>query len=525
MNNSFESKMRQHREIWQKRIWKLFTPKRLAAFLTVVYVASLVPLFWIAKYNYPSADDYTNGSRCHQVWVAGRTVFGVIRESLLRTADEWFTWRGCYTSSFLSALSPNIWGDNFYFMTPCLVLLMLSGSMMYMLHGILVKVLKGDKYTSHSISMLVLLISVQCLYEKGRVEAFYWYSGAINYTFIYGLSLLFYGLLISICYDKGKKRRISLLFASIIGFLVAGGNQMTMLNVAIILVVTVGIMAYRKKWREYRALLIPIGTFFAGFVLAVIAPGNFVRAGSATGMNPVKAVIVSLYSCLDLAIDEWTSWPLIVMIIAMVPLFWHIMGKTNFSFRYPMLVVFFGYGLVSAMLTPPLFAIGNTEAGRIQSMLFFMYVLVLTLCVGYITGWIQKKSKTHNLVSEKGDEEIDVSGEKNGYGISGTWCILGCLTFLIFGSLITVIPEPYYYTASSAITDLRSGSAGIYGEEQRERIKLYRNRKNDTVEIDDLSEKPSLLFFSDITSDENDWTNKGVARFYDLEAVVIKKNE
>lgn len=525
MNSFFENKMRQCREIWQKKIQQLFTPKKLAVFLTVVYVASLIPLFLIAKYNYPSADDYTNGNRCHQVWVAGRSVLGVFRESLLRTVDEWFTWRGCYTSSFLSALPPNIWGDNFYFLTPCLVLLMLSCSMMYMFHAILVKALKGDKYTSHSISMLVLLISVQCLFKQGRVEAFYWYSGAINYTFIYGLSLLFYGLLISICYDKGKKRRISLLFASIMGFLVAGGNQMTMLNVTIILVVTVGVMAYRKKWREYRALLIPVGTFFAGFVLAVIAPGNFVRAGAASGMNPVKAVVVSLYSSLDLAIDEWTSWPLIVMIVAMVPLFWHIAGKTNFPFRYPMLIVLFGYGLVSAMLTPPLFAIGNTEAGRIQSMLFFMYVLVLTLCVGYITGWIQKKIDTHNLMSEKGNEEIGLDEKKNGYGISGTWCILGCLTFLIFGSLITVMPEPYYYTTTSAITDLRNGCACIYGEEQRERTELYWNRKNDTVEIDDLSEKPSLLFFSDITADENDWKNKGVAQFYDLQAVVIKKNE
>ena len=509
MNNSFESKMRQSGEKWIIRIQKLFTPKRLAVLLTVVYVVSLVPLLWIAKYNYPSADDYTNGSRCHQIWEMGGSVFRVIGEALLRTVDEWFTWRGCYTSSFLSALPPNIWGDNLYFLTPWVVLLMLSGSMLYLLHEILVKAMKADQYTSHSISMLVLLITVQCLYEQGRVEAFYWYSGAINYTFVYGLSLLFYGLLISAGYAKGKKRTVRLILASVLGFLTAGGNQMTMLNAAIVLLVMIGIMTYRQKWQEHLGLLLPIGTFFVGFVLAVIAPGNFARAGAAQGMNPIKAILVSLYGCLDLAVDEWTSWPLIVIVIAMVPLFWHIAEKSDFTFRYPVVVVLFGYGLVSAMLTPPLFALGNMEAGRIQAMLFFMYVLVLTLCVGYITGWAQKKYHPCSEINEK----------------AGIWCLLGCFAFLLFGSLITVIPEPHYYSATSAMTDLLNGSAGVYGAEQRGRTELYHDRNNDMVEVDDFSAKPSLLFFSDITADENDWTNKGVARFYDLETVVIKKDE
>lgn len=508
MNNSFESKMRQFGEKWIKRIQKLLTPKRIAVLLTVVYVVSLVPLLWIAKYNYPSADDYTNGSRCHQIWEMGGSVFRVIGEALLRTVDEWFTWRGCYTSSFLSALPPNIWGDNLYFLTPWVVLLMLSGSMLYLLHEILVKAMKADQYTSHSISMLVLLITVQCLYEQGRVEAFYWYSGAINYTFVYGLSLLFYGLLISAGYAKGKKRTVRLILASVMGFLTAGGNQMTMLNVAIVLLVMIGIMIYRKKWKEHLGLLLPIGTFFVGFVLAVIAPGNFVRAGVAQGMNPIKAIMVSLYGCLDLAIDEWTSWPLIVMVVAMVPLFWHIAKKSDFSFRYPLIVVFFGYGLVSAMLTPPLFALGNIEAGRIQSLLYFMYVLVLTLCVGYITGWAQKKYHPCSEMNEK----------------AGIWCLLGCFAFLLFGSVITVIPEPHYYTATSAMTDLMNGSAITYGKEQEERIDQYRSEKTGIIEVEKLTEQPLLLFFSDIVEDTDDWKNKGICRFYELDAVSVKKS-
>ena len=51
---------------WDGRITKLITPKSVAVFTTVVYVLSLVPLLWLAWYNYPSADDYSIGSNCHQ---------------------------------------------------------------------------------------------------------------------------------------------------------------------------------------------------------------------------------------------------------------------------------------------------------------------------------------------------------------------------------------------------------------------------------------------------------------------------
>ena len=40
-----------------EKLSKWVTPKSLAVFLTIVYVAGLVPLLWIGWYNYPSADD------------------------------------------------------------------------------------------------------------------------------------------------------------------------------------------------------------------------------------------------------------------------------------------------------------------------------------------------------------------------------------------------------------------------------------------------------------------------------------
>lgn len=495
---------------------KWITPKALAIFLTIGYVISLMPLLWISKFNYPSADDYTNGSRCYHVWEAGHSVLKVLAEAFSRTIDEWLTWRGCFTSSFLSALPPNIWGEKLYFLTTWVVLLTLSLATVFFFYELFVKGFGANKYVSHSVSMITLFIMVQCMGESGRAESFYWYSGAINYTFIQGLSLFFYGMLISIANSGGRKKGVKMIVTSALGFLTAGGNQMSMLNGAIVLVCVIVLLTASGKWKDYKKIWIPIVSFYVGFVLGVTAPGNFVRAGASSGMNPVKAIFVSFYYCLDLMINQWTTWSILLLVICMVPLFWHIAENADFKFPYPFLVVIFGYCMVSAMATPPLFIMGNIEAGRIQGLMFLVYVPVLVLCVGYVTGWIRQKWE-----GTQKSKEIFIGQENSFWGIHGCQWLAGCMIFFLFCSLISMIPEPHYYTFTSAIADIRDGSATAYGEELEERVKLYHNGAGEVLIVEPLSRRPQLLFFSDIETDPMDWKNRGICRYYDLDSVAV----
>lgn len=494
---------------WKIRIQEKITPGKTAALLTAVYIISLIPLLWIACYNYPSADDYSIGSQCHQVWINSHSVFRVLWAGVVRAAEDWLNWMGYFTSNFLMAIPPSTFGERFYVLTTWIMLGMLSFSTLYLFHAIFVKVFKGDKHVSLSISVITLLITVQCM--VGRTEAFYWYSGAVNYIFVHSLSLFFYGLLIGCVYDKGKKRIWDFIAGSFLGFFTGGGNQMTALNVAVILLVVTGALCFLKKWRTYRFLFFPIGMFYLGFILNIAAPGNWVRAADASGMNPVKAVLVSFYYCLDYCMSEWSGWPVLIMIIALIPLFWHLTKETEFQFNYPLIVVLFGYCLVSAMMTPPLFAVGNIGAGRLQALTFTMYILVLTLCVGYVTGWVRKKiEKKCNLSRE------------NLFSASQIWCLFGCLAFLGIGSMIMIIPEPSYYTFSSALTDIFNGSAKEYGDALKVRSDLY-NSGSGVVEVEVLPSQPELLYFSDIKSDPEDWENRGLCRFYGLDSVKVKE--
>lgn len=515
MKADLETKINQMGEKWSGQLRKLITPKTLAAFTTVIYVCSLIPLLWIAWYNYPSADDYSIGSNCHQAWMATHNVFAVIWQGVVRAADDWVNWMGYFTSNFLMAVPPSTFGERWYVLTTWIMLGMLSFSVMYLFHAIFVKAFKADRLISHSVAMLVLFASVQCMCPVGRCEAFYWYSGAANYIFVHSMSLFFFGLLVSSVYDTGKKRVWDLSAACVLGFLTGGGNQMSALNAAIILLMAVVLISVCKKWNVCRALGIPIAIFYVGFLLNVAAPGNWVRAEGANGMNPIKAVLVSFYDCLDRAMSEWTTWPVILIMIALIPLFWHMAEKVSFRFPCPLIVLLFGYCLTSAMITPPVFAVGNMEAGRLQALTYLMYILILSLCVGYVTGWVRQKWT--------GGQNETAAESLSGFSAESCWCLVGCIVFLVLGSVLTVIPEPHYYTFSSACTDLLNGSAATYGDALKERMEIYRSGGEGIIEVKPLPAQPVLLYFSDIKEDPEDWENKGLSRYYGFEGVVVRK--
>lgn len=488
---------------------KYITPKNLSWFLMIGYWVSLIPVFAIGIYNYPSADDYSIGSSCRQVWVESHSIIQTVWQGILRAVEDWMIWMGYFTSNFVMAIPPSVFGEKFYILTTVIMVGAVSLSTGYLLHQIFVNVFHADKYISRCIIAVLLFFNIQCMI--GRNEAFYWYCGASNYILTHAMSIFFYGMLISLAVKQKENRKMFVFGTACIGFMTGGANQMTALNVAIVLAVAAGWVTWQKKWNSNKRLIIPMLSFYIGFVLNIAAPGNWIRAEGTSGMNPIKAVLVSLSYCLEYCLGEWTDWSMIVMIIMLIPLFWRLVSNTSFSFSYPLVVIAFGYGLVSAMMTPPLFAVGNIGAQRLQALTFTMYILVLVLCEGYVIGWIQKKyyRKMENADSKK-------------LSLDTIFCVTGCILFLLFGMAITIVPNPHYYTFSSAMTDLLNGSAKAYGEALEERAVLYNSGEKNIV-VEPLPAQPVLLYFSDITSDAQDWQNRGLCRYYGLDSVVVKE--
>lgn len=487
---------------------KYVTAKNLSWFLKIMYFISLIPVFAIGIYNYPSADDYSIGSNCRQTWVASHSLFQTLWQGILRAVEDWLIWMGYFTSNFFMAIPPCVFGEKFYALTSVIMVGALSLSTGYLLHQIFVNVFQADKYISRCVIAILLFFNIQCM--VGRTEAFYWYCGASNYMLTHTVAILFYGMLISLVVKPRKRPYFFCLITSCMGFLAGGANQMTALNVAIVLFVAAGWLTWKKKWKRNNSIMVPMVFFYIGFILNIAAPGNWIRAEGTNGMNPIKAIMVSLSYCLEYCLGEWTDWSIILMMIMLIPLLWKLVSNTTYRFQCPLLIVAFGYGLVSAMMTPPLFAVGNIGAERLQALTFTMYMLVLVLCEGYVIGWIQKKYYSRMEKANTKQLSLDT-----------IVCVVGCILFLFFGMVITIIPMPHYYTFSSAMTDLLNGNAKAYGEALEERAVLYNSGEKNIV-VEPLPAQPILLYFSDITSDTGDWQNRGLSRYYGLDSVVVE---
>jgi len=528
------------KRICPEGLQRMITPKTVAVFMTILYVGSLIPLFMIAKYNYPSADDYSIGETCRHAWTQTHSVFAVLWQAVVMAWEDFWHWMGYFSSIFMMSAHPGVFGEEFYTVTPYIMVGMISLGSMYLMHALFVKAMKIDKYVVHSITMFMLFVTVQRM--VGANEALYWYCGAVNYTFMHGLSLFFYGAVISMFFETSRKKRIfDVTVACVCGFVVGAGNYMTSLNVAILMVsamLVIGFFLLRAKkiaagklktesddrhvqseaaaktgitedlarLRMIRKrLLLPTGFFMVAFLLSCFAPGNSYRAEGATGMNPIKAVLISFYYALDYCLGEWSGWFTIILVVITAVLFYHGAGKTDFKFPCPLLVVGFSYCVLSAMITPPLFAVSNIEAGRLRALIYMMYILLLTLDACYVAGWLRKRAA---LV-------VDTC-----FSLNTCYVLIACAVFFFFASALCVIPEPEYYTCTSAVGDLLDGDARAYGEAHRARTEILNDSSvQGEIVFEKLPAEPKLLYFTDITPDASSWENKAMARYYGKESV------
>ena len=80
----------------------------------------LWPLFTIAKYDYPSADDWSFGKYMYRAMQAGEGIAGVFHAIYQTLAQN--VWEARFSILILSALQPAAFGEHFYRITPYLMI-------------------------------------------------------------------------------------------------------------------------------------------------------------------------------------------------------------------------------------------------------------------------------------------------------------------------------------------------------------------------------------------------------------------
>lgn len=505
--------------------WKYqFNKRHLSILVTTAFVLMLIPMLVLGFYDFPSADDFSMALETHQKFVETGSVFQAVLASLQKAWLIYSQYEGYFFSIIITNVCPSAFSESLYFLTPFIILGMLVFGVKYFFDALFVRVWKLDKDLTNVAAMLTLMLMIHSL-PKGnlRVEAFYWYSGAINYTFTFGMAFFWLGLLMRSVYDedaKAKKRK--LVWACFWGFWMGGANYLTALELAIIsvLILFICFMVKRGAFElaegtdsdAFRRIWIPAVVNLIGFACSCFTPGNLVRSSETQHVGALKSVFLSIYSTFDMMVNGMARWELWVALILLIPVFGTMATRLKVRFQHPFMFVLFAFLLVSSNMTPPFFAVGNIAAGRLMALGWMEFVVMAVLTLFYLTAWARQQ------LEEKKDEQE--ASEENMLSVRHSFVIAVTLGFLIFGSILSVIPEHDYFSGTSALFAIMDGSAATYKAENDQRLLAFRDDSIKDVELPEYSVHPEMLFYWDVTPDKDEWVNMATATYYNKDSVV-----
>lgn len=543
--------------------------QRLSYLLIVIYALSLIPVLVIGKYDYPSADDFSMGLGTRLVYEATGSLLAVAGKILSETVRYYRTWIGYFTSCLFTTVSPATFGEAWYALTPAVILLALHVGVAVFFYALMEKALGMNRYVRRCMTVLALFLMVQRMPEGSlRVEAFYWYSGAGNYTLTFSAGLLYLAFyVLSVCGVRRKNRSLFLILACIMGFLAGGGNYLSALSFAVVSVLF-AIYLVNMKIRQGEnsrmgrlcviGCLLPAAFYLCGFAVSCLSPGNRIRGGEAEGYGALKSILLSLYYTLSYPLNQWMNWAVLLILALTGVIFWMGFAESGGSganagagnaaasekpeekvrgaaasetcsgaqavqlrFAAPFPAAVLAYGIVSCVVTPALYAQGNMDAGRIQSTFWLHAVLVLLLLEWYLVGGLYRRfSKEQNVSAASCLRNVSAAACLQ--NVSAASCLRNgaggfvraiLLFFLVF-SLLAVKGNPDFYTGTSAVSELLDGSAAQYGRENEARLRILKNPGEQDAVLPRYTVQPNLLYFEDVSEDPGDWINQKMSEYY-----------
>lgn len=467
-----------------------------------VLIAVLIPLFWIAHYNYFSADDFFFAKNATEVWEESHSIIKVFLAQMSYAKSIYSSWQGTYFSTWFYSSMIGIFGKNAYYMSTYLSLgsFVLAGVILYLY--IFLKILRTDIFSAGIVTACCL--SLQILLTPVPSEAFFWFCGAMVYTFVYAMALLLTAILIALYHTDKLWKIVALeILAVFLTIAVGGSNYVTGLTMLTIY----GLGTLWVIYKKHSLRWIYLGNTFlyiVAFLMNVLAPGNQIRQdySGVESMSAIEAILRSLQEAAAYIVSN-TYLPCVILGVMFIPLFIKIVKKSKYRYPFPALVSILSFGIFAAQFTPTMYALGILGAGRVLNLYRQNLYVLLFGNELYWIGWFVRVWGEKYEVVEKVREKESFSLLLPG------WCFgiaLICYSMIFWGG-VTV-------TSVSAINSLRTGEAQQYYQDWQERLEIL---EDDTVQdayLHPFTVKPYLLFFEDITSNKDNWVNTVMADYY-----------
>ena len=480
--------------------------------INIVCVLALILILWpllvIAKYDYPSADDWSFGKYMYWAMQAGEGFAGIFHAIYQTLAQN--VWEARFSILILSALQPAAFGEHFYRITPYLMIGSILLSQFLLFRECIVGQTKENRWLV--LPVVIPMAILQILYCPYPEESFYWYNGSVNYTFVYSLSLILLTLYLEIAVRKtGKGKRIVFtLLACLLAVLVGGNNFATSVSTMCLLIcLQVLFLIYRREAFRRTWIITLLETL--SVLKCVTSPltttrlnGNF---GGSTANSPMMAILLS-FERTFLNMISWTNLKVLLLLVLLVPFFWKAVRKMSYHFRCPGLFTVLSFGIYSSQATATIYVDGTMGGGRQGAILWYFYVLFMVANAMYWCGWIAKR-----ITKAEKAEKADLLFQK--YLLRYCTVAGACLTAVVlFGNVDSTVSYRAYRM-------WRNGWAQAYGAGWEERIKVLKDDSVKNPEFTPLN-NVELIMYTDLQPENGYvWVNTACAEYYGKESVKV----
>lgn len=492
--------------------------KKQLIVINLVYIlalaAILCPLLIISKYNYPSADDWSFGIYVHEALQNHEGIAGGVKAVMNAVASSYENWEGRFSSTLFACLQPGAWGERFYGIVAYLMLGSLVLSEIFLVWACL-RGVKGGGRKWLLLPICIPVLILQILYCPYPEESFYWYTGGVNYTLVYGLSLILVALTFQLGFRELSGRKYAAVFsvACLLAILIGGNNFATSLStLCALIILDFFCLIYNKPaFKRIWFVTLPIAISFG---ICMMSPGLQKRLdGNFEGevlFSPLEAVGMSFVRSFYNIIG-WTDWKVLFVILLILPFVWMAVRQMPYHFKMPLLFTAITYGLYSSQITATLYVDGTTGGGRQGAILWYSYLIWIVGNICYWIGWISQRDWSAKAAI--------VQKVIRNYLIP--YCVIcgAALVCVVYLSGIEVT------TSYRAYRLWRNGWAKQYGDAWEARLKILKDDTIKRVEFTPL-QPIDLLMYTDLQPEKGYyWVTTACASYYDKEYIHIITEE
>ena len=488
--------------------------KRLAFMVVAVFVLSMIPLFLLMQYSHPMADEFTETVYVHQAVLNGEGFIGALKGAWDNMVYHYFHWQGTYTAEFVMAMNPHTFNEEYYKFGPVIVCAFYLICHFYFFYTLLCRVFPMKKYGWLIIASMTALLSYNFMPDPA--QGIYWYEAASYYVGLYGLGLASLAFTMRILLSEKKSSTVILtVLACITAFLTAGASMQSGLGF-IFLYLLIALFGFVLKKNNRIQACLPAVFMIAGFLIAVLAPGNYVRGKeSFAGIGVFMTIYKSIHQAC-VFVSEWTNMYMVVLFAGLIiPLCWIAVKETEYSYKHPILFTVYICGVFSAQFAPFFYTYDMVVPLRALNTVYFNFFVLYILVILYWCGWIQKTLLVEDVFSYEQKERIG-----KWYFSWGTVLIVCCFAI---GCVASDMMS--YISSVSAVMSLITGEAKAFDAEMDERMNTYLSNQNtdNDVLIPAVKSRPYLLYIQDeeVRTETSYWINTGISSYYKFKSLTL----